>query len=182
MLKFNSCEGFHYICLALFRPCRWPLHHHSLVWSGVEALLPGEAVHATDDPGVHLRPLLAADLSPLASVFHLQEALGDGNPLPVRVRGPDPHVLHLHRRTLRHRTEEVFPFCHTRNKNNKSDLWKLTLVHLGTDVLSIHFFQMPASFNRWIEMNCSCSSGMNAPTCTAKDFTMSLRWTLHLSN
>lgn len=148
MLKFNSCEGFHYICSALYRPCCWPLHHHSLVGSGVEALLPREAVHATDDPGVHLRPLLVTDLSPLASVFHLQEALGDGDPLPVRIRCPDPHILHLHRRTLGQRTEEMFSI-----KNNKSDLWKLTSVRLETTVLSIRFFQMPASLNRWIEMN-----------------------------
>lgn len=113
MLKFNSCEGFHYICWALFRRCLWPLHHHSLVGSGVEALLPREAVHATDDPGVHLRPLLVTDLSPLASVLHLQEALGDGNPLPVRIRSPDPHILHLHRRTLGQRREEMFPVSAT---------------------------------------------------------------------
>lgn len=74
--------------------------HHSLVGFEIHALLPGEAVHATDDPGVHLRPALVADLPPLASVFHLQKAVGDRNPFPVRVRGSDPHVFHLHRQAL----------------------------------------------------------------------------------
>lgn len=74
--------------------------HHSLVGSQIHAFLPGEAVHAADDPGVHLGPVLVADLSPLASVFHLQEAVGDRNPFPVGVRGSDPHVFHLHRQAL----------------------------------------------------------------------------------
>lgn len=75
-------------------------HRHSLVGFEIHAFLPGEAVHATDDPGVHLRPALVTDLSPLASVFHLQKAVGDRNPFPVRVRGSDPHIFHLHRQAL----------------------------------------------------------------------------------
>ncbi len=95
-----------------FITSNWPyLNHHSLVGSGIQAFLPGEAVHATDDPAVHLCPVLVTDLSPLASVFHLQKAVSDGNPFPVRVSGPDPHVLHLHRQTLRNTAEEMFHRC-----------------------------------------------------------------------
>lgn len=72
----------------------------------IEAFLNREAVHATDDPAVHRRPLFVTDLSPLAAVFHLQKPLGDGNPFPVRIRGPDPHILHLHCHTLRHRHKD----------------------------------------------------------------------------
>lgn len=84
-----------------------PKQHYSLVGSGIEAFLPGEAVHATDDPGVFLRPLLVTDLSPLASIFHLQKALSDGDPFPVGVSGPDPHIFHLHCQTLRNSTGNV---------------------------------------------------------------------------
>ena len=88
-------------------------HHYSLVGSGIHTFLPGEAVHATDDPGVHLCPALVTDLSPLASVFHLQKAVSDGNPFPVRVSGPDPHILHLHRQTLRDTEQERFHHLHS---------------------------------------------------------------------
>lgn len=85
---------------SLFLKSSFCRHHHSLVGSQINAFLPGEAVHATNDPGVHLRPVLVTDLSPLASVFHLQKAVGDRNPFPVRVRGSDPHIFHLHRQAL----------------------------------------------------------------------------------
>ena len=80
---------------------------HSLVAAGVEALLPGEAVHAADDPAVEGGPVLAADLPPLAPVLDLHEALGDGHPLPLGVGGPDAYVLHLHRHVLELREGEV---------------------------------------------------------------------------
>ena len=122
---------------ALLKPCCWPLHHYSLVGPGIEAFLPGEAVHATHDPAVHLRPLFIADLSPLSAVFHLQKALGDGNPLPLGIRGPDPHVLHLHCQTLQHGAEEMFHHCLTApdiiDNINIGGLWKLILVHLDGD-------------------------------------------------
>lgn len=92
-------------------------HHHSLVGFEVHAFLPGEAVHATDDPGVHLRPVLATDLLPLASVFHLQKAVGDWNPFPVRVRGSDSHIFHLHRQALENSSRSggslriIFLYC-----------------------------------------------------------------------
>lgn len=85
-------------------------HQYSLVGSGVYAFLPGEAVHATDDPAVHRCPVHTADLSPLASIFHLQKAVSDRNPFPVGVCGPDPHILHLHRHTLKTTTQEMFHY------------------------------------------------------------------------
>lgn len=107
----------HYIQLADFDPHYWPQHHDSLVGSGVETFLHREAVHATDHPAVHLRPVLTTDLPPLASIFHLQKALRDGNPFPLRVRSPDPHVLHLHSQTLRNRAEVMLVHLDTSVKN-----------------------------------------------------------------
>lgn len=86
-------------------------YNDSLVSTGVVAFLPREAVHATDDPGVHLGPVLVTDLSPLASIFHLNKALGDGDPLPVGVSGPNPHILHLHIRSLGNKAEEMIHHC-----------------------------------------------------------------------
>lgn len=83
----------------------WP--HYSLIGSNIDAFLPGEAVHATDDLAVHGCPLYVTYLPPLASVFHLQEPLSDRNSFSVGVGGSDPHVLHLHCHTLRHRQENT---------------------------------------------------------------------------
>lgn len=81
---------------------------YSLVGPQINAFLPREAKHATDDPAVHPCPILVTNLSPLAFFFHLQKAISDGDPFPVGVSSSDPYILHMDRHTLRHKSTEIF--------------------------------------------------------------------------
>lgn len=81
---------------------------YSLVGPQIDAFLPREAKHATDDPAVHPCPILIADLSPFAFFLHLQKAISDGDPFPVGVSSSDPYILHMHHRTLRKKATEIF--------------------------------------------------------------------------
>lgn len=81
---------------------------HLLVHPGIVSLLSRKAKHATDDPAVHLSPLIITDLLPLSSIFHLHVSFCHWDALPIWCQdGADTDILHLNVQTLRCKTRQL---------------------------------------------------------------------------
>lgn len=78
------------------RSCTFNLTVYLLVEVLVDFLLVGESQHAADHARVFDGPSHVADLRPAVFVFHLHDALRDGQPLLGHGdHGPETHLLYL---------------------------------------------------------------------------------------